>query len=103
MFSAEDFTVQNSEFLIRRGWRMWSRSDLFEGKMLLLCPVDDFKNIPKGTRMTHICGGHAVKGKDKITMDHKGGVLAYGILLEDIIVPDENKKYRSIDDFSEPG
>jgi hypothetical protein len=102
MLSAEDFTVQNSEFLIRRGWRMWSDKDLFDGKMLLLCPLDDFDNVPDGTVMYDVFGDSAVKGKDKIAKDHKGGTLAYGILLENINVPDEKKKYRSIDDPSEP-
>lgn len=81
---------------------MWSRHDTFAGRMLLLCPLSDFKNIPNGTVMTDICGGSAVKGQDKFDMDTKGGVLAFGILLENIIVPDEKKKYRSIDDPSEP-
>jgi hypothetical protein len=101
MFDASDFTVENSEFLIRlirRGWRMWSENDKYDGKLLLLCPLSDFENIPDGTIMMNIFGGSVTKGVDKIDDDTRGGLMAYGILFEKVNVPDPNKKYRSIDD-----
>lgn len=102
MLSTEDFTPQNSEFLIRRGWRIWSKDELICEKTLLLCPVKDFENVPDGTVLTSIFGEQKVKGTDDIDQDSRAGLLAYGVLLEKINIPDPNKKYRTLDELCEP-
>lgn len=104
MLDNSDFT--NSEYLIRRGWRMWSQEELFEDgdgkrKVLLLCPLSDYPNVPSGTAMYSITGEKKVKGTDYIDDDTRGGCMAFGILVESVTIPDPKKKYRSIDDPSE--
>lgn len=106
MLDEADFS--NTEYMIRRGWRKWSDEELFEDpqdqkrKVLLLCPLSDFPNVADGTRMCSITGEFVVKGTDYIDDDTRGGVMAFGVLVESVVIPDLKKKYRSIDDPPEP-
>lgn len=79
----EDFSY---DLLKDRGWQKWL-TPMKEGKVLVLCPLEDFDNIPDGIIMQSILGGKQyIKGLDKISKDVRGGMLAYGVLIEDPIL-----------------
>lgn len=58
-----------------RGWVRWNKeSDLY------LCPIAEFDDLPDGIALHSISGLVAVKGRDDIDKDTRGGFLAYGII-----------------------
>lgn len=52
----------------------------WNGEGLLLIPLHFYEKIPDGTELTCIDGKKAVKGKDYIDGDTRGGAIAFGIL-----------------------
>ena len=64
----------NRQALEQRGWQEWDDH-------ILLCPLEDFENVPDGTKMTSINDHQVIKGQDKINLDTRGKFLAYGIQL----------------------
>jgi hypothetical protein len=54
----------------------WDERD---DKLWLLTP-DEFDFIPDGTKLVCINGKTAVKGRDRIDQDTRGGFLAWGLL-----------------------
>lgn len=70
-----------AQALLNRGWQVWSRTFLFDGKTLYLCPEVEFDRVPNGTAMCSISGERVVKGRDPIDNDTRGGYLAFGVLV----------------------
>jgi hypothetical protein len=52
------------------------------GSMLNLLTPKEFEELPDGTKVYDIFGFPAVKGKDVIDTDTRGGFLAYGTVTE---------------------
>ena len=72
----EDFSFKA---LIKRGWQRWDSPNK-EGFGLLLCPLEDFDNVPDGIIFDCIDGQRQyVIGLDEIDMDTRGGMLAFGV------------------------
>jgi uncharacterized protein YqeY len=71
------------EALKQRGWQPWDKPDK-EGFTLMLCPLNDFVNVPDGTVFDCIMGGRQyVKGLDEIDKDTRMGVMAFGVKVND--------------------
>jgi hypothetical protein len=49
------------------------------GVTIELVTPEEFKNLPKGTRLWNIFGDLLIKGKDEIDGDTRGGFMAVGI------------------------
>jgi hypothetical protein len=57
------------------GWPRWD-----ETSGLHLCPLAQLESLPDGIALWSISGSVAVKGRDPIDTDTRGGVLAHGII-----------------------
>ena len=72
--------------LLEMGFQTWNAEDdpenhaLFEGKQLLLFPVEWFDHIPDGTRVVTIMGHREVFERANAGEDSRFGCLAYGVL-----------------------
>ena len=66
---------------MRETWEvaMWDQS---ERPILLLLNLPLFEGLPNGTILHSINGETAVKGKDDIDLDTRGGFIAWGIQVE---------------------
>ena len=53
---------------------------LEDGRIINLVAEKDYKNVPDGTILIDIEGESHIKGRDKIDMDTRHGMLAYGVL-----------------------
>lgn len=73
MPTIEDLQNMTNDELIAAGYRSW------DGKLMLIT-ADMLRDIPNGETLTCIDGTTAVKGKDVIDMDTRGGLLAYGFV-----------------------
>ena len=73
-------TDKTEEELLNLGFRWWD-----EKHELLLVPLKLFNQIPDGTEFTCISGEKAVKGKDPIDDDTRGGLMAYGVKASDAL------------------
>lgn len=62
-----------------RGWAVWDSKPDGTGRVLMLCPLADFQNVPDGVEMESINGKKVTKGKDYIDDDTRAGLLAYGL------------------------
>lgn len=74
-------------------------------KVLLLCPLKEFYNIPDGTVLTTVQGDSITKRKGKVptaNMDVRGGYLAFGLLVDEPVKKTRRKEYRDIDEPWEP-
>lgn len=71
-------TRADAKALIDRGYRWWD-----DQHTLLLIPVRCLDEIADGTTLTAIDGEEVVKGRDEIDTDTRGGLLAYGLPVED--------------------
>lgn len=58
-----------------RPWELEENED----KILWLFTPQEYQELPNGIKLEDINGGTAVKGKDYIDMDTRGGHIAYGV------------------------
>lgn len=70
-----DFHKATAADLIALGWVRWSKET-----ELYLCPLSQLSDLPDGIALHSISGAPAVKGRDHIDEDTRGGMLAYGIM-----------------------
>ena len=90
------FKVEH-DWLTERGWAPWQDDDAdATGKILLLCPLKDFENVPTGTIMRSIDGDFLPK--EDVDLDTRGGYLAYGLLVPRPKKPPKKHPYRFLDD-----
>lgn len=70
-----NFHEATADDLAALGWPRWS-----EASGLYLCPLAQFNDVPDGVAFHSISGSVAVKGRDYIDDDTRGGMLAFGII-----------------------
>lgn len=70
-----DFHNVTATDLLELGWVRWNdETDLY------LCPLAQLPDLPDGIALHSISGAVAVKGRDPIDDDTRGGFIAYGII-----------------------
>jgi hypothetical protein len=71
--------MSDPQILFDRGWRKWSYETDKDGKVLFLCPLVDYKNVPNGTPFECVNGAKKIKGENYIDEDSRFGLLTYGL------------------------
>lgn len=66
--------------LFARNWLPFTEPQ--DGKVLMLCPLLDFKNVPNGTVMMSVRGISCIKGTHRIDDNSKNGYMGYGVEVE---------------------
>ena len=73
MTTIAELRDKSNKELIADGYGWW------DGKLMLI-PLSKYEEIADGEILTCIDGTHAVKGKDNIDLDTRGGFIAYGFM-----------------------
>lgn len=67
-------TEMTENELLALGFRQYNCDEDF-----LLIPAKLYNQIPDGTELIGIHGDTKIKGRDRVNMETRGGILAYGI------------------------
>jgi len=70
-----NFHTATAADLLDLGWGRWN-----DETELHLCPLAQLPDLPDGIALHSISGAVAVKGRDPIDDDTRGGFIAYGII-----------------------